>query len=135
MQVGTLLNNRYRIEAKLGEGGMGIVYKAHDTILNRPVALKVLSSELTQNPDRVARFQQEARAASALNHPSILTIHELGHANFGHYIITEYVGGSTLRELLAAGKLEMNRLLEITANHGCCISSFTSCSSDHRDDQ
>ncbi len=112
--IGVLLQNRYRIEAKLGEGGMGIVYKAHDTILNRPVALKVLPNELTQDPDRVARFQQEARAASALNHPSILTIHELGRANFGHYIITEYVEGSTVRELLAARKVDVNRLLEIT---------------------
>jgi len=133
MQVGTLLNNRYRIDALLGEGGMGIVYKAHDTILNRPVALKVLSSELTQDPDRVARFQQEARAASALNHPNILTIHELGHATFGNYIITEYVEGSTLRELLAAGKLEMNRLLEITTQAAEALAAVHRVGIVHRD--
>ncbi len=113
--IGTLLNNRYHIDSKLGEGGMGIVYKAHDTVLNRPVALKLLPAELTTNEDRVHRFEQEARAASALNHPNILTIYEVGQAEVGHFMATEFVDGATLRDLLSTGKLDFKKLCEIAA--------------------
>ncbi len=115
MQAGTLFAQRYRIEEKLGEGGMGEVYLAEDTRLGRKVALKLLRDDLTKNDDRVRRFEQEARAASALNHPNILTIHEIGQSEGGHFIATEFVDGATLRALLSTGKLELKTLCEIGA--------------------
>src|SRR5262249_311899 len=93
----------YKVLKSIGTGGMGEVYLAEDTSLGRKVALKLLSKEFTRNEDRVRRFQQEARAASALNHPNILTIYEIGQADSSHYIATEYVEGSTLRQRLNDG--------------------------------
>ena len=90
--------SRYRILEKLGAGGMGEVYLAEDTKLGRKVALKLLAEELTQNRDRLSRFDQEAYAASALNHPNILTIYEMGDEGGRHYIATEYIDGITLRK-------------------------------------
>src|SRR5688572_2254290 len=86
---------QYEIIEKLGAGGMGEVYLARDTRLNRKVALKLLPSFFTQHPDSLRRFQQEARAASALNHPNILTIHEVGYLDSAHYIATEFVDGES----------------------------------------
>ena len=87
----------YRIEAQLGAGGMGVVYRALDTKLNRPVAVKVLSNELA---DAVARrrFQREAQMASSLNHPHILTVHDAGEIEGRQYLVTEYIDGGTLRD-------------------------------------
>ncbi len=113
--IGTLLKERYRIDSKLGEGGMGEVYLSEDTRLGRKVALKLLRADLTKDEDRVRRFEQEARAASALNHPNILTIHEIGQSEVGHFIVTEFVDGSTLRVLLTTNKLELKQLCEIGA--------------------
>jgi serine/threonine-protein kinase len=110
--IGMLLNNRYRVEARLGAGGMGEVYLAEDTRLGRKVALKILPAEVTRDEERVRRFEREARAASALNHPNILTIYEIGQAEAGHFIATEFVEGSTLRDL-SAGKIELKKLLDI----------------------
>src|ERR1017187_10318438 len=90
----------YRILSLLGAGGMGEVYLAHDTKLGRKVALKILSARFTGDPGRVSRFQLEARAASALNHPNILTIHDIGQAETVHFIATEYIEGQTLRQRL-----------------------------------
>src|SRR5215471_13518751 len=86
----------YRIVRQLGSGGMGEVYLAEDTRLNRKVALKLLPPRFTVNPDRVRRFEREARAASALNHPNIVTIYEIGQSNATHFIATEFVDGKTL---------------------------------------
>src|SRR5262245_61131000 len=97
LSVGTRLAH-YDILALLGAGGMGEVYLARDMRLQREVALKLLPIELTVDVGRVRRFAQEARAASALNHPNIITIHEIGEVDGTHYIVTEYVEGQTLRQ-------------------------------------
>ena len=91
---------RYEIQSELGSGGMGVVYLALDTRLNRKIALKLLPADLMDNKDRLHRFEQEARAASALNHPNILTIHEIGTDKGTHFIATEFVEGETLRALI-----------------------------------
>src|SRR5262245_62198258 len=103
----------YRILSVLGSGGMGEVYLAEDTKLGRKVALKLLLSEFTRNEDRVRRFQQEARAASALNHPNILTIYEIGQTDDRHYIATEYIEGDTLRKHLTGNHLQLGEALDI----------------------
>src|SRR3982751_1119184 len=105
--------SRYRILEKLGSGGMGEVYLAEDTRLGRKVALKLLAEELTQNRDRLSRFDQEAYAASALNHPNILTIYEMGDEAGRHYIVTEFIDGITLRQRMSGQPLELHEILEI----------------------
>src|SRR2546425_13271660 len=87
----------YEITAPLGRGGMGEVYRAKDSRLGRTVAIKVLRSNLTDDAQRRERFIREARAASALNHPNIITIHEVGEAEAGYFIVMELVKGRTLR--------------------------------------
>jgi serine/threonine protein kinase/predicted Zn-dependent protease len=105
--------SRYRILEKLGAGGMGEVYLAEDTKLGRKVALKLLAEELTQNRDRLSRFDQEAYAASALNHPNILTIYEMGDEGGRHYIATEYIDGITLRKRLHGPPMELSEVLDV----------------------
>ena len=90
--------SHYRIVRNLGQGGMGVVYLAEDIRLGRKVALKLLPRELTIDEKRVRRFIQEARAASLLNHPNILTIYEIGQIDNSHYIATEFIEGKTIRE-------------------------------------
>ena len=109
---GTLIAH-YRIVELLGAGGMGAVYKAYDEKLRRVVALKVLTPEAVAQADRRRRFLQEARAASALNHPHILTVYEIGEADGKPYMVTEYVQGETLRQKIAAGSLLIKDALEI----------------------
>ncbi len=92
----------YRIAALLGAGGMGQVYVAEDPRLGRQVAVKLLDPEFTENPDRVRRFEREARAASALNHPNIVTIHDIGDSDLGRFIVMEMVDGQTLRALIGS---------------------------------
>ncbi len=101
---------RYRIASLIGEGGMGRVYLAEDTKLHRKVSLKFLSSNVTGEHER--RFDQEARAASALNHPNIITIHEIGEEDGHQFIATEFVEGQTLRERLRSS-IDLNEALEI----------------------
>src|SRR5260370_42130102 len=91
---------RYEIRSKIGEGGMGEVYLAQDTKLDRKVALKILPAELAANHDRMRRFVQEAKAASALNHPNIITIHEIDESESGHFIATDVIDAETLRDRL-----------------------------------
>src|SRR5688572_9479008 len=86
----------YRLISRLGAGGMGEVYLAHDTKLDRPVALKFLSPELVADPDRLRRFHQEARAASSLSHPHIMVVHDFGELDGRPYMVTEFVEGETL---------------------------------------
>ena len=103
----------YEIIGLLGAGGMGEVYRALDTRLNRQIAIKVLPPHLANDRDRLRRFTQEAEAASALNHPNILTIHDVGHQSGVAFIVMEWVQGQTLRELMARGGLPPRRLAHI----------------------
>src|SRR6266513_2454322 len=103
----------YRIVEPIGAGGMGAVYKAYDTKLHRTVALKLLPSEYVSQEDRRRRFFQEARAASALNHPHILTIYEVGEDDSGPYIAMEYVEGETLRQKIKNNGLQLRETLDI----------------------
>jgi serine/threonine protein kinase/dipeptidyl aminopeptidase/acylaminoacyl peptidase len=112
MLSGTKLG-RYEVEKKIGEGGMGEVYLAHDTQLDRPVALKILSGEFTRDKTRLHRFHQEAKAASALNHPHIITIYEIGESEHGDFIATEYIEGETLRDKINKGELTIIDSLKI----------------------
>ena len=103
----------YEILSALGSGGMGEVWLARDPRLGREVAIKVLPEELAADSDRLKRFEREARAASALNHPNIVTIHEIGEAEGRTYLVMERIEGPTLRELLLEGPLTPRRLLPI----------------------
>src|SRR6476659_1380511 len=111
----------YRILEKLGAGGMGEVYLAEDLKLGRKVAIKILSEEYTTNRDRLNRFEQEACAASALNHPNILTIHEVGSDEGRHFIATEYIDGITLRRKISASQLEIQSILDIAVQVGSAL--------------
>jgi eukaryotic-like serine/threonine-protein kinase len=102
---------RYEIRSQIGEGGMGEVYLAQDTELDRPVALKFLSTEVAGNQKRLNRFFQEAKAASALNHPNILTVYEIGRANDTNFFATEFVDGVTLRERMRS-PMKLNAVLD-----------------------
>ena len=103
----------YVVIAPLGAGGMGEVYRASDPRLGREVAIKVLPSALSADAGRLQRFSQEARAASALNHPNILTVHDVGGNDESPYIVTELLHGQTLREALAGGPLPVERALDV----------------------
>src|ERR1700691_4437237 len=105
----------YEIVTLLGAGGMGEVYRARDARLGRVVAIKILPPAFSADSDRLQRFEREARSASALNHPNIVTIYELGQDGSTHYIAMELIEGKTLRELLVAGSLPIRKVIEIAA--------------------
>ena len=110
---GTVVAGKYRIEKLMGRGGMGVVYKAEDTKLQRVVALKFLSEALAHDRQAVERFQREARAASALNHPHICTIHDIDEHEGQHFIALEFLEGKTLREQMLGKRLDMDRVVEL----------------------
>jgi eukaryotic-like serine/threonine-protein kinase len=103
----------YRIDAVLGVGGMGVVYLACDERLGRKVGLKLLPQSLLADEARWERLKREARTASALNHPNIMTIHEVGEADSTHYIATEFIEGTTLRERMTKGPIPPNAAVDI----------------------
>src|SRR5215207_5910623 len=122
----------YKIEKLLGAGGMGEVYLASESRLNRRVALKFLPSEFVADAERVARFEREARAVSALNHPNLITIYDLGNLDDLHYIAMEYVEGQTLREL-AAGRLKLKEILSVVSQAADALAAAHRAGVVHRD--
>jgi len=132
METGTRLG-QYEILARLGAGGMGEVYRARDTRLGRDVAVKALTRELASDPQRLSRFETEARSASALNHPNIVTIHEIGHAASTPFIVMELVDGRTLREMLYPGALPQRRAVALAAQLADALARAHDAGIVHRD--
>jgi len=126
----------YQLLEPLGRGGMGEVYLALDTRLGRKVAVKLLLAEFTTDKDRLRRFEQEARAASALNHPNIITIHEIGKTDSIHYIVTEYVEGETLRQRLASAPqigMKLSETIGLAAQIAAALAAAHGAGIIHRD--
>ncbi len=118
---------------KLGEGGMGVVYKARDTRLDRLVAIKLLPESRVTDPDRRARFMQEARAASALNHPGIVTIHDIAEKDGRHYIVMEFVDGKPLGELIPQKGMPVKEVLRLAVQIGDALAAAHAAGIVHRD--
>jgi TolB-like protein/Flp pilus assembly protein TadD len=123
----------YTIVSMIGAGGMGEVYLAQDTRLRRKVAIKMLTPELTGDQRGMRRFEQEAHAASALNHPNILTIYEFGHADGLHFIVSEFVEGVTLRQKMSNCRLELNAVVEIVIQIASALVAAHASGIVHRD--
>jgi predicted ATPase len=124
---------RYEVSSLLGAGGMGEVYRARDTHLKRPVALKLISPDFAQHEDRLRRFRQEAFAASALNHPNIITIYEIGESKFGPFIATEFVEGETLRQRIKRGPIEISQALDLASQVASALAAAHTEGVAHRD--
>jgi eukaryotic-like serine/threonine-protein kinase len=132
LQEGQTLSS-YKIIKALGVGGMGEVYLAHDSRLNRQVALKVLPADLTNNREHLRRFEQEARAASALNHPNVITIYEIGSRGDTHFIATEFIEGQTLRPKLQMKQVEIAEALNIATQIAAALDAAHRRGIVHRD--
>ena len=125
--------SHYNILEKIGAGGMGEVFLAEDQRLGRKLALKVLPEEFTQDPERIKRFEQEARAASALNHPNIITIYEIGKDRSSHFIATEFIEGDTLWTLINEGQLTLIQGLDIAIQTASALQAAHNAGIAHRD--
>ncbi len=123
----------YEIRSQLGVGGMGEVYLAHDWKLDRKVALKILPAEVARNQQRLRRFVQEAKAASALNHPNILTIHEIGEEGGTKFIAAEFIDGETLRQCLSRESMKLGEVLDLSIQIAAALSAAHTAGIVHRD--
>jgi serine/threonine protein kinase/tetratricopeptide (TPR) repeat protein len=132
LQEGSSVSH-YTIHSKIGAGGMGEVYLATDTLLDRKVALKILPAEFTSNGQRVRRFLQEARAASSLNHPHIITIHEVGQADSTYFIATEFIDGQPLRAVMKRAQLPVERVIDIAIQIASALVAAHDVNIVHRD--
>jgi serine/threonine protein kinase len=125
--------SHYQILEKLGEGGMGVVYKAKDTHLDRFAAIKVLPPEKMADPERKRRFTQEAKAASALNHPNIITIHDIDEADGVYFIAMEFVAGKTLSGLISRHGMRLAEVLKYAIQIADALARAHAAGIIHRD--
>ena len=132
MQMGQRISH-YQLLSRLGKGGMGEVFLAQDTSLKRQVALKLLPKQFTADAERIQRFEREARAASALNHPNILTIHEIGQTDETHFIVTEYIEGETLRQQMKATRMNLATALDVAIQIATALVAAHEAHIIHRD--
>src|SRR5437763_3754944 len=124
---------RYEISTPLGAGGMGEVYLARDTKLDRKVEIKILPATLAGNSDRMRRFVQAAKAASALNHPNIITIYEIDETESGHFLATEFIDGATLRERIRKASIKPGEVVDVSAQLASALSAAHAAGIVHRD--
>src|SRR2546422_9145822 len=125
--------SHYHIVSKIGAGGMGEVFLAQDTKLDRKVALKILPADVAVHQDRMRRFVQEAKAASALNHPNILTIYEIEQSESTHFIATEFIDGETLRNRLSRAPVKLSEVLDISIQAASALAAAHAVGIIHRD--